>query len=825
MKWIKALGALVALLLLIIILNARMGVVPALGPFMSPMQGFWQSAEPQHEPHQLWLEPGRHGVQDSVQVVYDERRVPHIFAQNDDDLYFAQGYVTARDRLWQMDLQVRSAAGRLSEVFGAQTINIDQNQRRKGMVFGAENKLAAYRENPEQMQVLESYTEGVNAWISQLSGKDYPLEYKLFGHEPEPWKPLNTLLMHMNMANTLASGTSALRLSRVKTDFGQAFIDLLLPAYHEDVDPIVPESRNWPFNPLRAEPPAGEEDGFSPTILSDAYFERPNPILGSNSWAVSGGRSKSGAPLLANDMHLDITLPSIWYEVQLHAPDINTYGVSIPGIPFVIVGFNEHIGWGVTNSGANVLDVYEVEFRDETLSEYRYDGGWRETRQELETYEVRGETARVDTLWYTHHGPLQEIDRQLLTGYAAQWMAHRGSVDMRAFYKLNRATGYEAFVDAIQHFEVPAQNFTYADKEGTISIWNNGRYPVRWEGMGDYISDGSDPAYEWQEFIPHAHLPYSTNPERGFVSSANQHPVSPDYPYYLGRFFGGYERGARINEVLRGADEVDEVFMAGLQLDNLSLRAQEALPVLLGVMDAEMVSGSIEPLRPELLDSLSAWDYDMLGDRWEPALFTEWWRQLRERFLISVYGEEKDEYRHPEDSRLVRLLQDEAGFTLLMQEFALEAIPREQLIAESWNAAVERLEENISEDEQAWQLWRYQRNRLMHLSQVEPLSRIGIRTDGAPEAVNSKRGANGPSWRMVVSLEDEVKAWGVYPGGQSGSPGSRHYDDFIQPWADGQLFPLHLFCDADEAENWIETQLEASEASPRLQGVSTSGDD
>lgn len=823
MKWIKAIGALVATLLVVIMLNTSVGVVPALGPFMSPMQGFWETAEPQHEPHEIWLEPGRHGVQDSVQVVYDERLVPHIFARNDDDLYFAQGYITARDRLWQMDLQVRSASGRLSEVFGSQTIDIDKNERRKGMVFGAENKLAAYREDAEQMQVLESYSEGVNAWIEALSPSQYPLEYKLFGHAPEPWEPINTLLMHMNMANTLASGSSALRMSRVKADFGQEFIDRYLPAYHEDVDPIIPEDREWPFNPLTAEPPG--QEAFEPTLLSEAYYELPNPMLGSNSWAVDGSRSQSGAPLLANDMHLDITLPSIWYELQLHAPGINTYGVSIPGIPFVIVGFNEHIGWGVTNSGANVLDVYEVEFRDESLSEYRYDGGWRETTMKLEEIGVRDEATQIDTVWYTHHGPIQELDRNQLRGYASRWMAHSGTVDMRAFYKLNRAQGYEAFVEAIRHFTVPAQNFTYADKDGTISLWNNGRYPVRWEGMGDYIGDGADPAYEWQEFIPHAHLPYSTNPERGFISSANQHPVSPDYPYYLGRFFGGYERGARINEVLDDAREVDEVFMAGLQLDNRSLRAQEALPEMLRVMASQQESGSAEIRRAGLLEAMAEWEYDMLGDLWEPALFTEWWRQLRETFIVRVYGEESGHYRHPEHSIIVRLLEDEAAFTELMHEFVSEPITRETLVSESWNAAIQRMEANISEDERAWQLWRYQRNRVMHLSQIEPLSRIGIRSDGAPETVNSKRGANGPSWRMVVSLEDDVKAWGVYPGGQSGDPGSERYDDFIQPWADGQLFPLHLFRSPEEATEWIEQQLEGSPAPERLQGVSTSAPD
>ncbi len=810
MKWIKAGGALLITLALAIVFSSQLGPVPALGPLLNPVSGFWQSDGPQHKPHHVWL-TGM-GLQDSVLVVYDDRRVPHIFARNNHDVYFAQGYVTAQDRLWQMDIQARSGAGTLAEILGEGLVEIDKEQRRKGMMFGALNKLEVYEQDELLMPTLTAYTDGVNAWINQLSHRDYPLEYKLIGHKPAPWTPLHTLVMHMNMASTLASGTSAAGMSNVREALGDDFINRFLPAYPADMDPIIPENTQWPFNPVS---PAEVPDAFSPVTLSDANYAFPSPYLGSNSWAVSGYRTESGRPLLSNDMHLELSLPSIWYEVQLSSPDMNVYGVSLPGAPTVIVGFNSDVAWGVTNSGANVLDVYEITFEDESLSRYRHDGQWKETSYVVEEIPVAGGHAVIDTVWYTHHGPVGFLDRENLKGQATQWIAHRASVDLRTFYEINRAGGYTEFVEGLQYFDVPAQNFTYADREGNISLWHNGLFPVRWEGMGDFISDGSDPAYDWNEFIPRDHVPNITNPERGFVSSANQNPTDPEYPYFLGRFFASYERGARINEVLSERYDFTYADMLGLQLDNVSLTARTGLPLLLSLFEEHSSYEELSSEEQQFIEQLRSWNYEMLGDAIEPTLSRLWLTKTRRKIWDQVYSRtDRRPVRYPDNSRTIQLMADADDYQMMLNDFAGgNGSPLPEIVAQGWKETISQLREERGTPDN-WNWADVQNVRVVHLGRIDALTRAGIQTHGASEALNSKRGSVGPSWRMVVSLEDEIRAWGVYPGGQSGSPGSVHYDDFIQPWADGEFFPLHFFESGEEAISWIQQGHQTQRVSP-----------
>ncbi|MCH8558990.1 MAG: penicillin acylase family protein [Balneolia bacterium] len=810
MKWIKAAGALLITMALAIVFSSQLGPVPALGPLLNPVSGFWQSDSSQHKAHHTWL-TGM-GLQDSVLVVYDDRRVPHIFARNNHDVYFAQGYVHAQDRLWQMDIQARSGAGTLAEILGESVVEIDKNQRRRGMMFGALNKLEMYEQDELMMPTLLAYTDGINAWIDRLSHRDYPLEYKLIGHAPQPWTPVHTLVMHMNMASTLASGTSAAGMSNVREALGDAFIEQFLPAYPADMDPIIPENTQWPFNPVQ---PAQAPGAFSPATLSEAHYDFPSPYLGSNSWAVSGYRTETGRPLLANDMHLEMSLPSIWYEVQLHTPEMNVYGVSLPGAPTVIVGFNSDIAWGFTNSGANVLDVFEITFEDASLARYLHDGEWKETSYVVEEIPVAGAAAVIDTVWYTHHGPVRYLDRENLKGQANQWIAHRGSVDLRTFYEINRASSYDEFVSALGYFDVPAQNFTYADREGNVSIWHNGLFPVRWEGMGDFISDGSDPAYDWSEFIPRDHVPNITNPERGFVSSANQNPTDQEYPYFLGRFFASYERGARINEVLSERYDFTYRDMLALQLDNVSLTARTGLPVMLELLEASEAYSELSSEEHELIDIMRSWDFEMLGDAIEPAIFRMWMAETRRKIWNQVFGRvERSPVRIPDNSRTIQLMSDEAEYEAMLAEFTGgNGQPLPDLVADAWTAALEDLEDRLGQREN-WTWADFQNVRVIHLGRIDALSRAGIQTHGASEAVNSIRGSVGPSWRMVVSLEDDIRAWGVYPGGQSGSPGSVHYDDFIEPWAEGSFFPLHFFESGEDAINWIQQGNKTERISP-----------
>ncbi len=810
MKWTKLAASLLATLVLVIILNTRIDMIPPLGAFLNPVSGFWQSADAPHQPHGFWLNQSQ--LQDSVYVMFDDRGVPRIFAKNDYDLYFAQGYITAGDRLWQMDIQVRSAAGTLGEVFGAPADSLDQVQRRKGMMYGARNKWEAYQEDEEMLTVLEAYSDGVNAWIDGLPFRNLPVEYKLLGHRPPVWEPINALLMHMNMSQTLSGSSSALSMSNVRAALGDSFADRFLPGYPKNMVPIVPEGTQWPFEPLQPASPAGD---FTPSMITQAFYPEPDPAIGSNSWAVHGDRTETGRPLLANDMHLDMSLPSIWYEIQLHGPDTNTYGVSIPGIPIVIVGFNEQIAWGVTNSGANVLDVFEIDFRDDSFKEYRHDGRWKPTEMVIEEIPVAGSRARIDTVYYTHHGPVHHINKDELKGHATRWSAHLPSRDLRAFYEINRASNYDEFVDAIFQFDGPGQNFTYADREGNVALWHNGLFPLRWEGMGDFISDGSDPAYDWNTFVPREHVPHVVNPERGFVSSANQNPADPDYPYYLGRFFSTYERGARMNERLSEDRAFSYRDMMDMQLDNLSLNAREGVPILLSLIREHSDYDALEEQERDLLQKLESWNYEMLADDIEPTLFRNWMNHTESELWNRIYNPaDLSPMRRPSTERTIRMLQDENEFAYLMQNYAGNVHKsRSDVVMRGWEKALDDLRERLGES-QNWQ-WRRQLDaRIMHLTRVEALSRRPSETNGATEALNSVRGGAGPSWRMVVSLEDEVKAWGVYPGGQSGNPGNLHYDDFIDPWARGGYFPLRLFGSQDEAQNWLTNQDETEEVRP-----------
>lgn len=810
MKWTKVFITALITLLLVILLNIQFGSIPAPGPFFNPVSGFWQTADSQAQARSERLDLP--GLNDTVLVVYDDRLVPHIFANNNHDLYYAQGYVTARDRLWQMDFQTRAAAGRLSEFLGEQALEFDLFQRRTGMVFGAQNKLDYYKEHPDILKPLLSYTDGVNQYIEDLSPRHIPLEYKLMGFKPEPWTPLKSLLMHMNMSATLNGRTDSYQLTNTRELLGQTLVDELFPSTFDWVEPIIPPETEWPFEPIRVTPPSsGKQPVHSPL---DLLIPPRNPAIGSNSWAVHGSRTATGKPLLSNDMHLNLTLPAIWYEIQLHSPDANVYGVSLPGLPGVIVGFNEDIAWGFTNSGADVLDIYKIQFRDNSWSEYYHDGKWKPTTYSVESILVKNRPIVVDTVFYTHHGPVPHrekparIGRNYPAGHAMQWIAHQPSLDMMAFYQLNRASGYEDYYKAMQYFDGPAQNWTYADRHGTIALWHNGKFPVRWEGMGDFISDGTDTAYDWHEFIPHDHKPHSVNPERGFVSSANQHPVDENYPYYLGRSFASFERGARINEVLQAGEQLSYLNMMLLQLDDINIRARKAVPVMSSLID----STNLE--KPELLNSLGDWDFSMDANKTEPTLFHYWWTNFSNRVWADVFDDDRNiPYKRPSSTRLLELMIHEPDARVFDKSTLGSSVKLPQLLAESWNESISHLR-NHSDNPDNWNWWKFNNVSVPHIANIPALGKSKIKTSGASVAVNASSSEHGPSWRMVVSLEDEVRGWGVYPGGQSGDPGSENYDAFISAWADGAFFPLHFFRTAEEALESIENGIQTVEVKP-----------
>ncbi|GAC1604064.1 MAG: penicillin acylase family protein [Hymenobacter sp.] len=802
---IKALLALAVSLTLVWTLNTKHGDVPPFGPLLSPYRGFWQNAEARGDfPAQQTLALA--GLRQPVTVRYDDRRVPHVFAHNDPDLYFAQGYLTARDRLWQMEFQTHVAAGRLAEIVGPARLETDRFFRRMGLPFGAANSLKVMLADPTTRMVLEAYSAGVNAYIGQLTPATLPFEYKLLDYRPEPWRPLKCALLLKFMAWDLSGRTDDLRLSNILGTYGAAVTKDLFPDYPTREDPIVPVGTPLDFKPL---PVPAVPKSFEAAYAASALHAEPDAELGSNNFAVSGTKSASGYPLLANDPHLQLNLPSIWYQIQLCAPGVNVYGVTIPGAPTVIIGFNEAAAWGVTNVAADVLDFYQLKFRDRSRREYWHDGRWKPVRRVVERIKIRGQPDRLDTVLYTHHGPVvyDQPEKPFLPqtpiAHAMRWTAHDGANEVLTLYKLNRAASYADYTAALATWGSPAQNFIFADNVQDIAIWPNGRFPLKWRDQGKFILDGTDPAYDWPGWIPQAQNPHVKNPARGFVSSANQFSTGPDYPYYLNWTFGSYERGHRINQRLAAMRGITADSLRRLQNDVLDLNAQLMLPRLLALV-ADTKADSPEG---RVLAELRRWPYQYTADAVGPSVFNLWYNDLVKRLWDDDFGPQVTgrEMRYPARDRTNNLLLHEPRSPWIddRRTAAHETLP--QLARQSLRFAVDSLTRKFGPLSPRWR-WASQKSTdVLHLLQLKGFGQMDVDCGGGAGIVNATSERNGPSWRMVVALGPRVRAYGVYPGGQSGNPGSPYYNNLLETWRVGQLDELVYLRAANEPHPRVPT--------------------
>lgn len=799
MKMLKALFSFSAAFILIFVLNVKWGQLPPLGKFFDPFHGFWSNAEISQFRDNLLLH--LNGLHAPVRVRFDDRGVPHIFAENEHDLYFAQGFVAARDRLWQMEFQTHAAAGRLSEILGnislgaITTLDYDLHQRRIGMTYGARNTLATIENDSLMSNVLAAHAAGVNAYIQSLSPRDYPLEYKIMDYAPEPWTAYKTCLFLKLMSWTLAGRSSDLQMSNTLAKFGPEIVADLFPDYPQNMEPVIPTGTPWSFQPLPLRKPAGN---FSPRAAQGITPFEPGPHSGSNNWAVSGKKTASGFPILANDPHLDLRMPSIWYEVQLVAPGVNVYGVSFPAAPGVIIGFNAKIAWGVTNSAADVMDWYEIKFKDENLREYFHDGQWKPTKRVLEEIKIRNGNTVTDTVIFTHHGPVPlrtgqtGISRQVPPLHALRWLAHDGSGnELLTFYRLNRAGNYEDFVEALKSYACPAQNFVFAD-EKDIAIWHNGYFPAKWPGQGKYIGDGSDPRYDWSEWIPHQQKPHIKNPKREFVSSANQNAADPDYPYYLGWDFAPYYRGARINEWLRSTGDIRPEDFRIMQLDNKNLKAEAVLPSLLTVLAKQELTAP----QNKCLEELQHWDYFSDADKIAPSIFSVWWEKLYNGIWKDEFGDENLYW--PSSDRTASLLAEEPEATWYDDVTTIEVENRDELILRTFKMTISELTEKYGPMNEKWQWGVHKSTDILHAARIPGFGKMDLNVGGDLAIINATGKHEGPSWRMVVALGPDVQGWGIYPGGQSGNPGSKRYDDFVDAWAAGELADLLFLKSATE---------------------------
>lgn len=791
---------------LIYLLHSR-SVLPApLGSLLAPQSGLWQNAEQPsaRASKQLQLE----GLKGKVDVYFDERMVPHVFAEQETDAIFVQGYLHARDRLWQMDLQTRAAAGRVSEVIGEKGLQHDREFRRLGMVYGAENSLKEMEADPQVKAVCDAYTAGVNAYIHSLTQSSLPFEYKLIGFEPEQWSNFKTALFLKYMSYDLAAHEADFEMTNAHSYFNKQDFDLLYPLVQDSLDPIVPAGT--PFIQPDSTPvaPAGSDSLYLNPVTVSAG-SKPDKDNGSNNWAVSASKTSTGAPILCNDPHLGLNLPSLWYEIQINTPEYNAYGASFPGAPCVIIGFNDSCAFGFTNGGRDVRDYYQIEFKDNSRKQYKYNGEWKNTEFRYEEIKIAGKSSFIDTVAYTVFGPVMYDARfgdkrgVNKNNYAVRWKAHDASNELRIFYELDRAKNYSDYQHAVLNLHTPGQNVIFAAKNGDIAIRTQGEWPAKWKGQGDFVMPGVDSSYAWQRMIADAETPFQYNPLRGFVSSANQKPVDSTYPYYIGREYPLY-RGIIVNRMLDTMQQIDVAKMKKMQTDNYNVFAQMAMPLFLKNIDEALLNTNAK----KYAAMLRGWNLRNDVNATGATVFNVVWKKLEGLVFDDEFAQAPQPIQRPFESTLLEGLLKDSAWKFIDNINTAQTESLKDIITQAFIAA----EPDLTAAETAGKLtWAaYKDTRVMHLAKLPELSSLHLPIGGGTHIINATKDVHGPSWRMIVSLTNETEAWGIYPGGQSGNPGSKYYNNFVNDWALGNYYRLWVMDRAQGKSSRVQYSLQFS---------------
>lgn len=766
----------------------KKSTIPALGRFMSPFTGFWHNATLQDISSVPSNNPN---LSQEVTVSWDDRLVPHISGANELDVFYVSGYTVASQRLWQMDMLARSALGRLAEVLGGgRLIERDKQQRRLGMAFGAENAVIGWKKDQSKYKILEAYCLGVNTWIDRLNPKDYPIEYKLMGFKPEPWSTLKIAAIVKYMAQSLCSRESDLEASNTKTLLEDSLFNFLFPSNFKNESPIIPADTKWEFDikPVLSSNHSQSDD------LNNLYkraSELPSPGLGSNNWAISGTKTKSARPILCNDPHLRLTLPSIWFESHIQTPEFNAYGVGVPGIPGILIGFNDFIAWGETNVGHDVADWYRIAWTDTTRKSYTIDGKTLQVTYRVEEIKVKNQTSILDTVTYTAWGPIvKDVLDDPHAGLAYHWIAHEIPKDfeMSVFLNLMKAKNYEDYYQALKNYSNPAQNFVFASKSGDIALTVTGKLPLKKLNQGLFVQDGSMAQNAWQGYIPYDHLPRTKNPTRGFVSSANQQSTDPSYPYYYNGDFDQF-RGRTINVELESMNQITVQNMKDLQNNNRSQKAVENLPLMIRWLDTL----SLQPHELKLLNELKSWDFKYEYSSYNALFFNAWFRSMYRLILDELYTSADSSYlMYPETFFTKDLLSNFPNHQILDIVSTPFKETAKEIVTASFQQAVTEVQ-SLSLGIDTW--GEFTKPKIQHMANLPGFSRENVNIGGVADALNAVYNGSGPSWRMIVELNDSTIAHVIYPGGQSGNPGSKYYDNMIDDWASGKyqtaFFPFN----------------------------------
>jgi penicillin amidase len=761
--------------------------IPRIGPLLSPAQGFLQNRESTKDLSSAYF-PAGVGYKNG-QVVVDDHLIPHIYADDDLTAYRIQGFIEAKDRLWQMDFVTRVAAGRISEVIGPRAIDFDKKQRRKGLPESARRILSKWQ-TFDSYRILESYTKGVNDYISTLSSEDFPIEYKLLDFSPEAWSPYKTALFYKYMSDILCGRESDIELYNMRKILGDEVFEFLFDKKNPRAYPVIPSEVDYYSH-------VPKQDKAEAGLPAGSGFERPFPSkpsgIGSNNWVISPQRSVTGRAILSNDPHLNLRLPSVWYLAHICTPTHNVMGVTFPGAPGITLGFNENVAWGVTNVGHDVLDWLIVDWV-ERWSTYKYEDELYPIEWKAEKIKVKGQATITDSVAWSHLGPIWTLSSADGEADAImRWLAHEVGErdDLSVFPALNHAKDLNDLVAASSNHESPAQNFAFATKDGDIAMRVQGRFPVRNEENGRFLDSLRTCVDTWDDYIPVEDVPFCVNPQQGYLASANQASTDSTYPYYYVDGDFRDERARTINNFLRSKDKLGIEDMVALQMNNSHISAVEFCDAALDLIDPDLY----------LYDAMSRWQgvheaEDTL------STFFDIWIDLTYDLLFDEAAETNLEIRRPKLWRIADLAQTSPEHIVWDSKATMDKIEdAEDILTQAWNTAVEEYKKL---DDKRWYIHRD--SKIEHI--VSAFTSFGIqeiKSGGVGPAPNALRKSQGPSWRLICEPGSGRPALGVYPGGQSGNPGSRYYQDLFPLWESGKYLELGLPKDPKEVDNALFT--------------------
>jgi penicillin amidase len=739
------------------------------------------------------------GLRDRVTVRRDERGIPYIEAANDQDLYFAQGYLTASDRMWQMDLLRRTVRGELSEIFGQATLSTDKTHRTFGL--GSVVDESAKRLSGDLKLAMDAYANGVNAYIDSLNDQNLPPEFRILQYKPRHWVPADSLAVGKLLAEFLSSTWQLDPMRASLASLPKEKREALLP----DISPLdvlvigtdkptrtastgqsfrqtsQPRFDRELFNQL-AQSMLHERELMRSIGLSAADYDS---LQASNNWVVSGKRTATGKPLLANDPHITAAAPGIWYQTELIAPGMHVAGVTFPGAPGIVLGHNERIAWGATNLGPDVQDVYLEKFDKENPNRYLTPSGWRDAQIRHEQIKVRKnlldpnsvETQTLDVT-VTRHGPI--VLEKDGSRYALQWTAlNPETLESAGLFEANRAGNWKDFTTALTHYTGPTQNFVYADIDGHIGYYGAGRIPIRKSGDGSVPYDGSTDEGEWTSFIPFDKLPHVYDPPSGVIVTANQRIAGTDYPYFLSHVWAQPYRARRISDLIAATPKLTTDDFRKIQSDVYSIGNASFAKGVAKILKA----GNPDESTTKLINDLESWDGMMNADSRMAIIVSQLRTSFRQRIINAALGSLASGYYWPEQDVLIDRIIAEQPREWLPKEFTSYA----DLLKASYEDARQVLTKSLGTDESKWSWGAQTKARFNHALAQAPL--IGLQfaippfpqngTPGSGATVNV--GAN-VSMRLIADTSDWDKTLNGIPLGQSGLPTSPHWKDQLDDW-------------------------------------------